>query len=627
MLSQAAARALRPAAQTSPLLRRSLPPHSALGALPTYAKYSKPAYQSPNSQTTPKKPAAKSPLKSSPSSATAATGAARQTSPGTSLPNDQTWKPKDAIKFGGSAAATSEAAGEATKRSDAEQTAEFNPSASSSANTAPEQQPGPTPKQVHPSEPTPSSAGDPLSADSAFQGPQSSEANTEPESSQPSQPLPDLRQGIPSTFDTEFGGFKKPDTTEPSASRVERDDLDLAATEQPGPSSEGRRRRGENDYDASDYETSVDRQRAKLANYMYASFAFAFLTGSVYYGRPYDEDEEVPAGLQPSELSGWSPGSIYSRIKSRMSGSVEYYTEPTSRKLLPDVPEAQRPPFTLVLSLEDLLIHSEWTREHGWRTAKRPGVDYFLRYLSQYYELVVFTTVPYAMGDPVLRKLDPFRVIMWPLFREATKYEDGKYIKDLSYLNRPLEKTIIIDTKAEHVRNQPDNAIVLPKWQGSAKDPHAQDLVALIPFLEYIGSMGIQDTRKVLESFAGKDIPVEFARRESLAREKFNEQLEKEKSSRPRRSLGGLLNNALGMKAQPGGMTFDNETTVAEGLSQGKMLSDQIRERGQREYMRLEEEIRKNGEKWLKDMEEEEKKLMESSMKDMRKSWFGGSQK
>lgn len=104
------------------------------------------------------------------------------------------------------------------------------------------------------------------------------------------------------------------------------------------------------------------------------------------------------------------------------------------------------------------MIHSGWSREHGWRTAKRPGVDYFLRYLSQYYELVVFTTVPYAMGDPVLRKLDPFRVVMWPLFREATKYEDGKYVKDLSYLNRPLDKTIIIDTKAEHVRNQPENA-------------------------------------------------------------------------------------------------------------------------------------------------------------------------
>ena len=32
--------------------------------------------------------------------------------------------------------------------------------------------------------------------------------------------------------------------------------------------------------------------------------------------------------------------------------------------------------------------------EHGWRTAKRPGVNYFLAYLSQFYEIVLFTTQP-----------------------------------------------------------------------------------------------------------------------------------------------------------------------------------------------------------------------------------------
>lgn len=44
-------------------------------------------------------------------------------------------------------------------------------------------------------------------------------------------------------------------------------------------------------------------------------------------------------------------------------------------------------PYTLILDLEGLLVHAEWTREHGWRTAKRPGVDYFLLYLSQFYEV------------------------------------------------------------------------------------------------------------------------------------------------------------------------------------------------------------------------------------------------
>lgn len=165
--------------------------------------------------------------------------------------------------------------------------------------------------------------------------------------------------------------------------------------------------------------------------------------------------------------------------------------------------------------------------------------------------------------------------------------------------------------------------IVIPKWKGDAKDPHTKDLVSLIPFLEYIATMGIEDTRKVIESFSGTDIPVEFARRESEARKVFNEQLESERGRRPKKSLGGLFNNALGIKPQPGGMSLDNETTVAEGLSQGKMLSDQIRERGQREYERLEAEIQKNGAKWLKEMEDEEKKFMENMNKEMKSSWFG----
>ncbi|KAK4963994.1 mitochondrial inner membrane protein required for protein import [Elasticomyces elasticus] len=316
---------------------------------------------------------------------------------------------------------------------------------------------------------------------------------------------------------------------------------------------------------------------------------------------------------------------MYARVRSRFKGQMGYYTEPTFQKLLPDVPLTQRPPYTLVLSLEDLLIHSEWTREHGWRTAKRPGTDYFLRYLSQYYELVIFTSLPMAGADMVVRKLDPFRVVMWPLFREATRYEGGEYIKDLSYLNRPLDKTIIIDTKASHVKMQPENAILLPKWTGSPKDPHAPELVNLIPFLEYIASMGIEDTRKALESFAGKDIPTEFARREAEARAKHNAQLAAERARAPRNSIGGLLTNALGVKPGQGMVMSDGEESVAEGLAKGKMMSDLVRERGRREYERMEREIRENGEKWLKEMEEEEKKQMEIAQKEMKKSWFGFS--
>ena len=83
------------------------------------------------------------------------------------------------------------------------------------------------------------------------------------------------------------------------------------------------------------------------------------------------------------------------------------------------LPPPHQKPYTLLLSIDDLLVTSTWDvssvafsssftlfypsslqslanhlsqRQHGWRTAKRPGVDYFLAYLSQFYEIVIFTT-------------------------------------------------------------------------------------------------------------------------------------------------------------------------------------------------------------------------------------------
>lgn len=342
------------------------------------------------------------------------------------------------------------------------------------------------------------------------------------------------------------------------------------------------RDRGERDYDRSAYETSLDRRRARMANYLYAGILFSLVSGSAYFSRPYTTDEAIPPGLPTEDTTGWTPAKMWARVRARSGDQLGYYTEPTFPQLLPEVPLAQRQPFTLVLSLEDLMIHSTWSREHGYRTAKRPGIDYFLRYLSQYYELVLFTSVPIAMADPVIKKLDPYHFIMWPLGREATKYDGGEYVKDLAYLNRDLSKTLIIDTHAPHVKNQPENAIILPKWSGDPRDAHVKDLVALIPFLEYVATMGTEDVRPVLKSFEGTLIPEEFARRESLAREKFNAQLEAERKGRPRRSLGSLA-GSLGIKgvgAQGGGMVLADGQSVSEGLAQGKMLSDQIREQG-----------------------------------------------
>lgn len=186
---------------------------------------------------------------------------------------------------------------------------------------------------------------------------------------------------------------------------------------------------------------------------------------------------------------------------------------------------------------------------------------------------------------------------------------------------------IILDTDPKHVRNQPENAILLDPWKGDPKDT---DLVSLIPFLEYIHTMQYSDVRKVIKSFEGKHIPTEFARREAIARKEFNA---KQVASKHHHSSGvGALGSMLGLK--PSNMSMmvspDGEPSPTEAFAQGKMLQDIARERGQRNYQLLQEQIEKNGEQWLKDeaemMEKAQKEAMNSMMGSMG-GWFGPSEK
>ncbi|KIV87037.1 hypothetical protein PV11_02608 [Exophiala sideris] len=435
-------------------------------------------------------------------------------------------------------------------------------------------------------------------------------ASVQPESSEsrkPQQPLPDLTKGIPSTLDAELSQTKPSKAKEES--HAQRSSLNI--TEDPEEEVPGGGGRSDGDAPREQYVSSSDRKRNAILKYMYSVLGVSVLGYSLYLGRNWEtEEEEKKYADAPS---GWGLGLFYDRVKARLGSTMSYYRDPVSPKLLPDEnPDPNlRYPFTLVFSLEDMLIHSEWTREHGWRTAKRPGLDYFLRYLGSYYELVLFTSQPMATAELIIRKLDPYSTIHWPLFREATLYKDGGYVKDLSYLNRDLKKVLIIDTDSHHVKNQPENAIILPKWTGDPKD---QTLIQLIPFLEYLATMGFDDVREVLKSFDGTNIPVEFARREKILREKFAQQEAEKRKGKKGKTIGGLA-SALGL----------SKSNPDEGSSgEGKMLWDEIRERGQKQYMEFERKIKEEGEKWLADRDAEEKRLQEEAMKNMRTGWFSG---
>ena len=114
----------------------------------------------------------------------------------------------------------------------------------------------------------------------------------------------------------------------------------------------------------------------------------------------------------------------------------------------------------MVLDLDETLVHSSFQRVpkcdfvipvtiegtvHNVYVIKRPGVDEFLQRAAKHYELIIYTASLSKYADPLLDTLDPNRLIDYRLFREHCVFHRGHYVKDLSLINRELNRTIIID--------------------------------------------------------------------------------------------------------------------------------------------------------------------------------------
>jgi len=189
-----------------------------------------------------------------------------------------------------------------------------------------------------------------------------------------------------------------------------------------------------------------------------------------------------------SNASSWLPGPLGSAYEAVYDNVIRPYADPSRDKLLPDLPPAQkgreRP--TLVVSLDGTLIESQWTRQFGWRYAKRPGVDEFIETLAPFYELVLWTECM-SSADVAINRLDPRRRFGHRLYRDATTYTGGEHIKDLSHLNRDMDRVLIVDCAASAFGLQPGHGIALEPY-GAEKDVDKTDksLSALVPFLVYL---------------------------------------------------------------------------------------------------------------------------------------------
>ncbi|XP_051225877.1 mitochondrial import inner membrane translocase subunit TIM50 [Lolium perenne] len=212
---------------------------------------------------------------------------------------------------------------------------------------------------------------------------------------------------------------------------------------------------------------------------------------------------------------------FYLDARSQIEDQIKGFVEPSSEKLLPDLAPNEQHVFTVVLDLNDTLVHSDWKRERGWKTFKRPGVDAFLEHISKYYEVVVFSDQLSMYVDPIMERLDPKFCVRHRLSRVATKYENGKHYRDLSKLNRNPAQVIYISGHALESCLQPENCLPIKPWKLETDDTQ---LIDLIPFLDYLAMSRITDIRPVLASFQGRDIPTEFLERSRRLQEQKQQQ-------------------------------------------------------------------------------------------------------
>lgn len=215
-------------------------------------------------------------------------------------------------------------------------------------------------------------------------------------------------------------------------------------------------------------------------------------------------------------------GEQYLRARRSVDETMATYSNPTSDQLLPAT-EVLYPPNmiryirTLVIDFEDTIVHSEYRRDRGWITFKRPGVQEFLSAAWNLgWEVVLYTDQDHLTAEPVMESLDPGRkYVAFRLYRDSTLYtggifKQGTHVRDLSRLNRDLRQVLYMTWDEKTGEMQPDNVVRVRKWEG---DPNDTQLLDMIPVLQMIVQSDIPDVRETARVYRGKDLPTAFKER------------------------------------------------------------------------------------------------------------------
>ena len=139
------------------------------------------------------------------------------------------------------------------------------------------------------------------------------------------------------------------------------------------------------------------------------------------------------------------------------------------------------------MDLDETLVHY-FENENEAYVKVRMGTENFIRKLSKFCEIAIFTASTQNYADIVIDGLDCKELIDYRLYRQHTTVINGINIKDLSKLGRDMNKIIIIDNIEENYQLQPNNGLNISDFEGDESDNELEYL--LKDLLEIVSTPG-----------------------------------------------------------------------------------------------------------------------------------------
>ncbi|XP_050210594.1 uncharacterized protein LOC126660918 [Mercurialis annua] len=127
---------------------------------------------------------------------------------------------------------------------------------------------------------------------------------------------------------------------------------------------------------------------------------------------------------------------------------------------------------------------------------ERPGLSEFLKQLSEFADLVLFTAGLEGYAKPLVDRIDTENVLSYRLYRPSTiRTQYREHVKDLSRLTDDPSRIVIVDNNPFSFLLQPLNGI--PCVPFSAGQPHDTQLLdVVLPLLKHLSTQC--DVRPVL---------------------------------------------------------------------------------------------------------------------------------